>query len=195
MLRRTLFEVPSLAIVEVYWHVNESEKSDQVLAHKLSTVPLTADRETLRRLVRADECCQVPTGCPRCAVRLRFVAADRNATTANLTCDRNAPVYVSPIRNDLAIVSLRCGQRVIADCLARKGNALDHARWRAVAIVSSVEIDGDDGAGEMTVTTCGAQSAPELVLAAVDIIEERLDALRRQISDRHSSFAVPGSAE
>ncbi|MDI9620085.1 MAG: DNA-directed RNA polymerase subunit D [Candidatus Nezhaarchaeota archaeon] len=133
-LRRTaIAEVPVMAIEDVVVLVNSSPLFDEVIAHRLSLVPLTTPREGY---VMPKDCECGGSGCPKCQARLYLdVKADGPLVVyaENMLSDDPG---VRPVYGNTPIVVLEMGQALTLEAYAQLGLGKDHAKWQPVSACS-----------------------------------------------------------
>jgi DNA-directed RNA polymerase subunit D len=121
-LRRSIYEVPILAIDEVEISRNDSALYDEMIAHRLGLVPLRTDKKTF---TEKEECSCKGKGCAKC--------------TASLVLKAKGPctVYSGDLKSkvveaaypEMPIVTLQEGQELEMVANARLGKAKDHVKW------------------------------------------------------------------
>ncbi len=128
-LRRIIIsEVPVLAIDDVVIIDNNSVMYDEVLAHRLSMIPIKTD---LKKFPKIEECEEGLVDQSLCTARLYLhVEADKPMIVYSGMLKSDDP-SVAPVRDDIPIVKLGRGQRIILEAYAKLGRARDHAKWQA----------------------------------------------------------------
>lgn len=121
-LRRSLYEIPVLAIDEVEISRNDSALYDEMIAHRLGLIPLTTDKKTF---TEKEECSCKGKGCAKC--------------TASLVLKAKGPctVYSGDLKSkvveaaypEMPIVTLLEGQELEIVAEARLGKAKNHVKW------------------------------------------------------------------
>lgn len=121
-IRRSVYDVPVLAIDEVEISKNDSALYDEMIALRLGLVPLRAEKKTF---TEKNECSCKEKGCAKC--------------TASLTLKAKGPctVYSGDLKSktvevvypDMPIVTLQEGQEleIVAD--ARLGKGKEHVKY------------------------------------------------------------------
>jgi DNA-directed RNA polymerase subunit D len=134
-IRRSISEIPTLAIDEVDFYTNDSALYDEIIAHRLGLVPLKNEK-----LTQIKECSCKGKGCNKCTIELKLVAEGEMVYSGKLK--GNAEV----VYDKMPIVLLIEGQKLEAVCHARIGTGKEHTKftpgfayYRHVA-----EIDGKD---------------------------------------------------
>jgi DNA-directed RNA polymerase subunit D len=123
--RSMISEVPTLAIEEVRIYDNTSVLFDEILAHRLGLVPIKTD---LSQFVPRSKCICGGDGCPQCMVTFTLNAEGPGMVTSGdliSTDPRTVPVH-----NNVPIVKLWEGQRVILEAIAELNTGLEHAKWQ-----------------------------------------------------------------
>lgn len=126
-LRRTMMAgIPVLAIKEVDFYENNSALFDEVLAHRLSLIPLTFDPKDF---VLPEKCSCEGKGCAQCQV---VFALDKKGPCVVRAGDlKSTHESVKPLYPEMPIVELLEGQRVKLEAVATLGFGKDHAKWQA----------------------------------------------------------------
>jgi len=132
--RIILSEIPVMAIDEVIILKNDSPLYDEILAHRISMIPLTTDLDAYK-LPR--DCSCGGYGCPLCQVSL----------TCEVTNTTNTPIVVSsgdlksndpkivPVDPNIPIVKIDKNNKLILEAYAVLGLGKDHVKWQAVSNV------------------------------------------------------------
>ena len=123
-LRRVLLaEVPKLAIDEVTFYDNTSALFDEVVAHRLSLLPIPTDPSTLNLAGRTDA-----EGNPEYMVRYTLTKEGPcTVYSGDLECEDKAFAVADP---EIPIVRLLEGQRLILEATAVLGTGTEHAKWQ-----------------------------------------------------------------
>jgi len=132
--RIILSEIPVMAIDEVIILKNDSPLYDEILAHRISMIPLSTDLDAYK-LPR--DCSCGGYGCPLCQVSL----------TCEVTNTTNTPIVVSsgdlksndpkivPVDPNIPIVKIDKNNKLILEAYAVLGLGKDHVKWQAVSNV------------------------------------------------------------
>lgn len=124
-LRRTMRNVPTMAIETVDIEDNTSGLYDEVIAHRLGMIPL----EVTEDYVIKNECKCNGKGCSRC--------------TAVFALDKTGPCIVTsndlkgdlkPIDLNIPIVELLENQKLKLTASANLGKSEEHAKWQAANV-------------------------------------------------------------
>ncbi len=123
-LRRVLLsEVPKLAIDEVTFYDNTSALFDEILAHRLSLLPVPTDPSTLNLAGQVNE-----EGKPSYMVRYTLTKEGPcTVYSGDMECEDAAFAIADP---KIPIVKLLEGQRLILEATAVLGTGTDHAKWQ-----------------------------------------------------------------
>ncbi len=123
-LRRVLLsEVPKLAIDEVTFYDNTSALFDEVIAHRLSLLPVPTDPATLNLAGQVDD-----EGNPSYMVRYTLTKEGPcTVYSGDLECEDSAFAIADP---KIPIVNLLEGQRLILEAAAILGTGTQHAKWQ-----------------------------------------------------------------
>lgn len=127
-LRRIMLsELPKLAVDDVVIYDNTSALFDEIIAHRLSMVPIPTD---LSLLTFRDKCVCKGKGCPNCTVRYTL---SKEGEGAVLSGDLQPAEKSWAITEDkIPIVNLYGEQRLILEVEAVLGRGRDHAKWQAI---------------------------------------------------------------
>jgi DNA-directed RNA polymerase subunit D len=138
--RAAIRDVPVMAIDEVEFKKNDSAMYDEILAHRLSMIPL---KTPLSGYVLASECKCAGEGCASCQVELKVKA--EGPTTVMSGDFKSSDSEVKPISGSVPIVKLLERQELELTAIARLGFGRDHAKWQSAIAVYKympvVEID------------------------------------------------------
>jgi DNA-directed RNA polymerase subunit D len=125
-LRRAMMrEVPTMAVDEVEFRVNDSAMYDEIIAHRLALLPL---RTPAKGYVLPSECGCREGRCPRCSVELTLKV--EGPATVKSDDLRSSDEEVKPVSDSIPIVDLEKGQRLEFTAIARLGLGRDHAKWQ-----------------------------------------------------------------
>jgi len=136
-LRRTILtEVPVFAIDDVVIVENTSILFDEMIAHRLSLIPLTTDLESyqcpeyeLEELSEESKMrCQV-------VLTLEKEANDKPVIVYSGDLESEDPGVI-PVFDNIPIVKLAPGQRLVVEAYARLGVGKLHAKWQPVSSVA-----------------------------------------------------------
>jgi DNA-directed RNA polymerase subunit D len=120
-------ELPKLAIDDVVIYDNTSALFDEIIAHRLSLIPIPTD---LSLLNFRDECICKGKGCPSCTVR--YTISKENEGTVYSGDLQPAEDSWKIKEDNIPIVELSKDQRLILEVEAVLGNARTHAKWQSV---------------------------------------------------------------
>ncbi len=124
-LRRVfLSEIPTFAVDYVIFYSNTSPLYDEVLAHRLSMIPLTTEPD---RYIPAKECCE--EGCEKCSVTLSLSKEGPCMVVSGDLISEDSDVV--PVHENVPIVRLGPNQKLTLNAIARIGYARDHAKWQS----------------------------------------------------------------
>lgn len=178
--RFCLSEVPSMAIDDVVILENSSVLYDEILAHRLGMVPLKTD---LERYILPEKCdCGTPLGCQKCRVLLVLDASAHEKIRIVYSGDLvSEDREISPISASIPIVKLAPGQTVKLEAYARLGRGKEHAKWQPATV--SVLLDGkNEDSFVLKVESSGVLRPKEIVTKAVEILEEKLKEMQKEVS-------------
>ncbi|MBI3022548.1 MAG: DNA-directed RNA polymerase subunit D [Thaumarchaeota archaeon] len=178
--RFCLSEVPSMAIDDVVILENSSVLYDEILAHRLGMLPLKTD---LERYILPEKCdCGTPLGCQKCRVLLVLDASAHEKTRTVYSGDLvSEDREISPISASIPVVKLAPGQTVKLEAYARLGRGKEHAKWQPATV--SVLLDGkSEDSFVLKVESSGVLRPKEIVTKAVEILEEKLKEMQKEVS-------------
>ena len=171
--RLSISEVPTLAIDDVVILENSSVMHDEAIAHRLGLIPLRTD---LDRFVMPHDCdCKSTLGCSKCRVLL-VLDSEANEKTKVVTSGEllSEDELVKPVSNDIPIVVLAPSQKLKFEAYARLGVGKDHAKWQPTS--AAIVKDGkDENEAVLTIETNGALTAEEVVMAAIEKINLKIE--------------------
>ena len=125
--RVMLSELPKLAVEDVVIYDNTSALFDEIIAHRLSLIPIPTD---LSLLTFRSDCVCKGKGCPNCTVR--YTLSKEGAGTV-YSGDLQPAEKSWAIKEDkIPIVELYGDQRLILEVEAILGRGKDHAKWQSV---------------------------------------------------------------
>lgn len=129
-LRRAMTsEIPIFAIDTVKIYDNTSALFDEILAHRLGLIPIVTDLSTYGP---TSTCTCNGAGCAGCTMTFTMsVEGPKMVTSADLISED--PI-ISPVSDNIPIVKLESGQKVVIEAIACFGTGLDHAKWQPVTI-------------------------------------------------------------
>jgi DNA-directed RNA polymerase subunit D len=177
--RFCISEVPSMAIDDVVILENSSVLYDEILAHRLGMIPLKTD---LERYILPEKCdCGTPLGCQKCRVLLVLDAVAHDKTRTVFSGDLvSEDREITPISATIPIVKLAPGQSVKLEAYARLGKGKEHAKWQP-ATVSVLTEGKSESSFLLKVESSGALKPKEIVIKAIEVLEEKLDEMHKEI--------------
>lgn len=119
-LRRSVQEVPTLAIDEVEFIKNDSALFDEILAHRLGLLPL----KTEKGLVERDECSCKGKGCSKCSAALKLKSAGPCTVYASDIKGKELIVH-----KNMPILTLLKGQELELNAYAKLGKGKEHTKF------------------------------------------------------------------
>jgi DNA-directed RNA polymerase subunit D len=127
VLRRACtFEVPVLAMEDIYFVKNSSALYDEIVAHRLGLVPLKTD---LKSYNLREGCSCKGEGCAKCQVKVTI-----NITGPCIVKAKDLAVQdpaIKPVFPEMIIVELLAGQELEFEAIAILGKGKEHAKWSA----------------------------------------------------------------
>jgi DNA-directed RNA polymerase subunit D len=135
-LRRIILaEVPTIAIEEVIIIENTLPLFDEYIAHRLGLIPLNSDIDDLNMIDECDNC--DGAGCSQCTVGLGLTReSGQDATETIYSSDLEASdPRVYAVNDNIPIMKMGKGQRLILEAIARFGTGKEHAKFQPVSSV------------------------------------------------------------
>ncbi|HRZ85809.1 MAG TPA: DNA-directed RNA polymerase subunit D [Candidatus Paceibacterota bacterium] len=119
-IRRSVNEIPTIAIDEVEIQKNDSALYDEIIAHRLGLIPL----KEKRKLSEFEKCSCDGKGCNKCQIQ---IAIKIKGPITVYSDDLKGDVEI--IYEKMPIVILDKDQEFQAICFARLGKAIKHAKF------------------------------------------------------------------
>lgn len=182
-LRRIMMvEVPTMAIEWVDFKKNDSVLNDEIVANRLGQIPLTFDKKAynLHSTCKCDG-----KGCSRCQVKLTLKKKGPGMIYSGDLKSRAKDVQA--VFDKIPIVELFEGQSLEFEATAQLGLGKEHIKWQGGIVAYKnkpvKEIAKKDETDEtryvedafiFNVETVSGYSPVELVLAAGEILEEKM---------------------
>jgi len=124
-VRRTaVFDVPVLAIEDVYFTKNSSALYDEIIAHRLGLVPLKTDPKSYNL---PEDCTCKGKLCAKCSVKI-ILKAKGPATVYSGDMKFKDPA-IKAVHAQIPIVKLLEGQEIELEAIAILGKGKVHAKW------------------------------------------------------------------
>jgi DNA-directed RNA polymerase subunit D len=124
-LRRTsMYEVPALAIEDVYYTKNSSVLYDEIVAHRLGLIPLKTD---LKSYNLPSECSCKGKLCAKCSVKGSLKA--KGPATVYAEDMKFKDPTVKAIYPKMIITKLLEGQEIELEFVAVLGKGMEHTKW------------------------------------------------------------------
>lgn len=124
-LRRAfMFELPVLAIEDVYFVKNSSALYDEIIAHRLGLLPLKAG---LSKMKFKEACSCKNKGCDKCEVKFTLKLAGPCMVYAKDLGTKNKGVEM--LYPEMPVVLLRKNQEIELQAIAVLGRGSDHTKW------------------------------------------------------------------
>ena len=148
-IRRSVLEIPILAVDEVEIHKNDSVLYDEVLALRLGLIPL----ETPKGMIEKEKCTCKGKGCSKCSVQLKIQA---KGPCTVFSKDLKGKVKV--VYPEMPIVILRGGQELELIAKGNLGRGVEHTKFSPGLVyyrnVAEIEIDKNCDKCEKCVDAC-----------------------------------------
>ncbi|CAE6484554.1 MAG: DNA-directed RNA polymerase subunit D [Candidatus Nitrosotenuis sp.] len=173
--------VPVFAIDTVDIIENSSVMSDEGIAHRLGLIPIKTD---LKRFAEPSKCaCQSKTGCSNCRVMLVIDSGNTDSTRIVTSAEMSSEdETIKPVSDKIPIVQIAPGQKVKLEAYARLGRGTDHAKWNSANISVLTHTDKPEEY-ILTVETTGALAPEQIVVSAIDELEQRLEEFKGMIAE------------
>jgi DNA-directed RNA polymerase subunit D len=136
-LRRIMLsEIPTLAVDSVDFVENSSTIFDEIIAHRLSLVPIVTDPETFS-LPSLHDCPDPENGCPQCLITLVLDVHAKDKQIYAYSGDLKSPdPKTFPASAKIPITKLNPHQRLSLEANARVGIGRKHAKWQCASTVA-----------------------------------------------------------
>lgn len=119
--RAAMFNMPTLAIEDIYFTKNNSALYDEQIASRLGLTPI----KTKQNLNICEECSCKGEGCKKCEIKLKLkIAGPCMVYAKNLEGKNAEPVYLN-----IPIALLLKDQEIDLTAVAILGRGRDHAKW------------------------------------------------------------------
>ena len=142
-IRRSVLEIPVLAIDEVEMYKNDSALYDEIIAHRLGLVPLKMEKDMN---LKSDCSCE-GKGCAKCTVQLKLQAKGPGMVYSGELKGKADVVY-----EDIPITLLREDQELELVASAVLGKGIEHAKFSPGLVyyrnLADVEIKNCDACKE-----------------------------------------------
>ncbi|MDO9036534.1 MAG: DNA-directed RNA polymerase subunit D [Methanoregula sp.] len=127
--RAMIGEVPTLAIEDVRIYDNTSALFDEMLAHRLGLIPIRTDLLTYST---QEKCTCGGAGCPGCTVTYTLSAeGPRMVSSSDLI---PADPKAVPVYDNVPIVKLIKGQKLVLEAKAVLNTGREHAKWQPTLV-------------------------------------------------------------
>lgn len=119
-IRRSVLEIPILAIDEVEFFKNDSALYDEIIAHRLGLIPLVTEKTFTER----GKCSCKGKGCSKCSVDLKIKVKGPCTVYSKHLKGKTKSVY-----EDIPIVILGEDQELELVARARLGKGIEHVKF------------------------------------------------------------------
>jgi len=140
-LRRALLsDVSTMAVDFLGIETNTSGMFDEVLAYRVSLIPLTSDSVAIYNMANDCRCEGV---CPMCSTQLHLdtgVVKKRTVVTSSMLRCQDGSVSVAD--GNQVIATLYRGAQLKFSAYAKRGTGKMHAKWSAVTVVGHIGEEG-----------------------------------------------------
>jgi len=127
--RAAMFEVPVLAIEDVYFTKNSSALYDEIIAHRLGLIPL---KTNLKSYGLPEDCSCKGKLCAKCSVKIHLKA--KGPATVYAGDFKIKDLDVKPIYPHMPIVKLLEAQEIEFEAVAILGKGKVHTKWNSCHI-------------------------------------------------------------
>jgi len=164
-LRRIMMmEVPTLAIEDVNFRINDSPLFDEVIAHRLGLIPLKFEPKVFSK---RSECSCGGGGCINCQV---VFVLDKTGPCVVYSEDlKSTNPEVKPLYDKIPIVKLGENQKLNLEATAILGIGKEHIKWKA----SNTFYTYEGKTFTFTVETISGLNPKEIVIEATEILENK----------------------
>ena len=163
--------VPIYAVESVDVLENSSVLADEGVAHRIGLIPLKTDLEASKDGNENDK------------IMLTLDSGISDETRTILSGDfQSQDSSVTPISNDIPIVTLAPGQSLKIEAYARLGKGTEHAKWNSANIATLTDSEKDDER-ILTVESTGSLNAKHIILSSVEQLTARLSEFKTSVSD------------
>lgn len=170
--RLILDEVPTFAVEDVEFVLNESPLYEEALAHRLGLVPLKTD---LKSYNKKSECKCGGIGCALCEVKITL-SADKEGYVYSGAMQSDDPQIV-PVDKNIPLTKLFPGKKLQVSMKAILGTGRTHAKWAPAHAFMKEE----KGAIILVVESFGQLDTKELFNTAVDIAIAKIEELEAKL--------------
>jgi DNA-directed RNA polymerase subunit D len=127
--RAMISEVPTLAIEDVRIYDNTSALFDEMLAHRLGLIPIKTDLDTY---TTQEKCACGGAGCPGCTSTYTLsVEGPKTVMSSDLIPQ---DPKATPVFDNIPIVKLVKGQKVVIEARAVLNTGREHAKWQPTLV-------------------------------------------------------------
>ena len=179
-LRRIMIsEVPTIAIEDVEFFENNSALYDEIVAHRLSLIPITTD---LKAYNFQSECTCKGKGCSNCTVT--FALSKKGPGTVYSGDLKSSDKDAVPADSAIPIVKLREGQKVKLEATAILGKGKEHAKFQpGVISYSYAEEKGKhrDDKFIFTVESNGSLKPEQIIQQAAKILASKAKEFGKEV--------------
>lgn len=173
-----IFAIDKIDVIE-----NTSSLPDEGLAHRLGLIPLRTDLDEFKNINEIDV-----TASSNRVMLVIDEHTDKVRTV--LSSDLNSQdSFVKPASSNIPIVQLASGQKIKIEAYATLGRGSDHAKWNSANIAVLTEGKQDDE-HVLTVETSGALEPEQILRAAVNELQARMEAFGELVKGLSSSTSA-----
>ena len=151
-IRRSVNEIPILAVDEIEFFKNDSALYDEIIAHRIGLIPLKMEKS----VVSMEKCSCKEKGCSKCTVQLKL-SAKGPCTVYSKSLKGGAEI----VYDKMPIVLLTDGQEIELVAKARLGKGIEHVKFAPGIIYyrnrAKIEISKDCDLCEECIKVCPAK--------------------------------------
>lgn len=168
-----LSEIPTMAMETVTFDENTSILNDEVLALRLSLVPLKTDLKTYNTV---ENCTCKGKGCAKCMVTLTLDV--KGPGTVYSRDIKSTDPQIAPVHESIPITRLTESQSVKFEANARLGRGKEHAKWQSG--IASYEIK-DDGSFDYMIESFNQIDVSGMMDEAFEVFNRKIVDLKAAI--------------
>ena len=127
--RAMIGEVPTLAIEDVRIYDNTSALFDEMLAHRLGLIPIKTDLTTY---TTQENCACSGAGCPGCISTFTLSVEGPKTVMSGDLIPQDPKTM--PVFDNIPIVKLTKGQKVVIEARAVLNTGREHAKWQPTLV-------------------------------------------------------------
>ena len=167
-VRRSVLEIPVLAIDEVEFFKNDSALYDEIIAHRLGLIPLVTEKSLTER----EKCSCKGKGCSKCSIDLKIKIKGPITVYSGDLKGKTKPVY-----DKIPLVILNKDQELELVARARLGKSIEHSKFSPGLVyyrnLAKIEVDKDCDGCKKCVEAC-PQKILKIEKNKIDVDEKNI---------------------